>query len=394
MTAAVSIILPTFNRADVIRRAVDSVLAQTFADWELLVIDDGSTDHTADVIDGIDSRVRLIRQKNAGVYAARNTGLTHARGRFITFLDSDDAWLPHYLAITTGFLNRSPDDQIVATEFLEDWADADRVRQDHTQIAEKFVPMARAIRSRQLQLPPGATDNYLRVYSTREPLADDLRAVAARAGYPDAALYRGHIADHLRWGYLHWLPIVLVRREAVDAVGPFDAQARTAADFRFFSMLYRRYRANMISLPSAIKYEYGAHGRHLAQGHLATGTNQFKYALAKLSYFDQAFLAAADGDPEIMRVRALHQLSAARTAIALGLRAEARSLLRDVRRHLPQLIVPHVLIGLLRLVPSDRWVRAIYRSMLTIAYYASMITATRLSPRKLLALMRKKLRKR
>src|SRR4051812_7778207 len=99
----VSIVLPTYNRADVIGRAIDSVRAQTFLDWELLVIDDGSTDGTADVVTGIDQRVRLLRQPNGGTYVARNYGLVQARGRYLTFLDSDDAWLPHFLELCVGF---------------------------------------------------------------------------------------------------------------------------------------------------------------------------------------------------------------------------------------------------------------------------------------------------
>src|SRR5512144_325229 len=92
-TPAISIILPTFNRRDTIARAIDSIRQQTFPDWELIVIDDGSTDGTAEAIAGLDPRLRVVRQENQGCYAARNTGLGVARGRLITFMDSDDAWL-------------------------------------------------------------------------------------------------------------------------------------------------------------------------------------------------------------------------------------------------------------------------------------------------------------
>ncbi|MEY2876335.1 MAG: hypothetical protein RLZZ373_3706, partial [Pseudomonadota bacterium] len=104
----VSIILPTFNRVDVIGRAVSSVLRQTFHDWELIVVDDGSTDGTRARLEGLDPRLRYIGQANQGVYVARNTGLQAARGRYVTFLDSDDEWLPHFLALTTAFLRAHP----------------------------------------------------------------------------------------------------------------------------------------------------------------------------------------------------------------------------------------------------------------------------------------------
>ena len=86
----VSIILPTYNRADTIMRAIQSILDQTFQDWELFVIDDGSSDRTRQLDLVVDRRINLIRQENQGVYAARNTGLRASSGRYIAFLDSDD----------------------------------------------------------------------------------------------------------------------------------------------------------------------------------------------------------------------------------------------------------------------------------------------------------------
>ena len=88
----VSIILPTYNRADTIRRAIRSVEAQTYTNWELIVIDDGSTDGTADQVAGLDARVRIIRQGNQGTAGARNAGLKASRGEYLAFLDSDDEW--------------------------------------------------------------------------------------------------------------------------------------------------------------------------------------------------------------------------------------------------------------------------------------------------------------
>ena len=94
----VSIIIPLYNKAPYVRRALDSIAAQTFTDFEAIVIDDGSTDGGAAIVaDYPDPRFRLIRQPNAGPGAARNAGVAQARGEFIAFLDADDEWLPHYL---------------------------------------------------------------------------------------------------------------------------------------------------------------------------------------------------------------------------------------------------------------------------------------------------------
>ena len=97
-----SVVIPTYNRADLLPRAVGSVLGQTMGDFELLVVDDGSVDTTREVIEGFrDSRVRYLRQENAGAPSARNHGARLARGRYITFLDSDDEALPDWLETLT-----------------------------------------------------------------------------------------------------------------------------------------------------------------------------------------------------------------------------------------------------------------------------------------------------
>ena len=93
----VSVIIPTYNSARFLTEAVSSVLAQSFNDFEILVIDDGSTDETQEVMRQYGSPVRCIRQPNSGVAVARNRGIMESRGRYIAFLDADDTWLPDKL---------------------------------------------------------------------------------------------------------------------------------------------------------------------------------------------------------------------------------------------------------------------------------------------------------
>ena len=94
-----SVVIPTYNRADFLPKAIESVLAQTFADWELIIVDDGSTDNTKDVVSQYsDSRITYIYQENAERSAARNNGIAHSVGEYVLFLDSDDYYLSNFLA--------------------------------------------------------------------------------------------------------------------------------------------------------------------------------------------------------------------------------------------------------------------------------------------------------
>ena len=110
---AVSIILPTYNRAKFLPQAFASIRSQQYTDWELIVVDDGSTDDTrelvAELTRGWPQPVRYVYQENQGAYGARNTGLDFARGQYIAFFDSDDEWLPHHLADCVAALEANPD---------------------------------------------------------------------------------------------------------------------------------------------------------------------------------------------------------------------------------------------------------------------------------------------
>jgi glycosyltransferase involved in cell wall biosynthesis len=106
-----SIIIPTFNRAQLLSRAIESVLAQDFSDWEMIVMDDGSSDNTGDVVrifSDVDQRITYHFSKNQGAAAARNFGASFASGRYITFLDSDDEYLPGHLQTRAEILSAKP----------------------------------------------------------------------------------------------------------------------------------------------------------------------------------------------------------------------------------------------------------------------------------------------
>ncbi|MFQ5646063.1 MAG: glycosyltransferase family 2 protein [bacterium] len=110
----VSVIIPTFNRAESVVRAVESVLNQDYPGFELVVVDDGSTDQTGQNLSGY--KLRYLVQENRGVSAARNLGIKNSKGRYIAFLDSDDCWLSDKLSRQVDIMEKRPDIAVCHTE--------------------------------------------------------------------------------------------------------------------------------------------------------------------------------------------------------------------------------------------------------------------------------------
>jgi glycosyltransferase involved in cell wall biosynthesis len=135
----VSCIVPVFNGAAYLREALESALAQTYRPFELLVVDDGSTDGSAAVARAFGERIRLIEQPNRGPAAARNAGVVAARGKLVAFLDADDLWSPDKIAAQVRRLAEVPDLDLCFTRFQNFWVDELRdeaVRYQHHPIAQ------------------------------------------------------------------------------------------------------------------------------------------------------------------------------------------------------------------------------------------------------------------
>jgi glycosyltransferase involved in cell wall biosynthesis len=115
LMATVSVIIPTYNRAKTLIEAIESVMAQDYHDFEIVVVDDGSADNTYEILRAF-PEILVVRQDRQGVSAARNAGIAEASGRLIAFLDSDDLWLPAKLSTQVAFLDSSPDALICQTE--------------------------------------------------------------------------------------------------------------------------------------------------------------------------------------------------------------------------------------------------------------------------------------
>lgn len=177
----VSVILPVFNRQASVARAIESVLAQTAGHLELIVIDDGSTDGTPDVLGRYREKTRILRQDNRGAYAARNRGIAAARGEILAFIDSDDRWHSDKLERQLPLLRR-PEVALV-------YGDAVRLS-----TASDGAPSAGA--------------NAFRLVPPR----------------------RGRVTHHFATGNFVPTSTVLVRRAALEAIGGFR-EARLSADY-------------------------------------------------------------------------------------------------------------------------------------------------------------------
>jgi len=114
----VSVVIPTYNYARYVPEAIDSVLAQSFEGLEVIVVDDGSTDRTAEILRAFGGQLRDIRQEHRGLSAARNTGIRAARGQYVAFLDSDDLWLPEKVSLQVARLDAEPEVGLVYGEAL------------------------------------------------------------------------------------------------------------------------------------------------------------------------------------------------------------------------------------------------------------------------------------
>ncbi|MDI6792176.1 MAG: glycosyltransferase [bacterium] len=127
----VSVVIPSYNAAGYLPEAIDSVLAQTFKDYEVIVVDDGSTDNTREALATYQDKIRYICQENAGPSPAKNKGIREAKGKFVAFLDADDIWLPEKLAFQMEIFEKNPEIALVhanVIRFGEDWTESDEAQ--------------------------------------------------------------------------------------------------------------------------------------------------------------------------------------------------------------------------------------------------------------------------
>jgi glycosyltransferase involved in cell wall biosynthesis len=242
-TPKVSVIIITYNRAQLLKTAMQTVLAQTFEDFELLIIDDGSPDDTENTVKSFhDPRVRYVKHaQNQGEGGARNTGIQHAEGEYIAFLDDDDEWLPNKLQLQVRLLDAQP---------------------------------------KQVGFVHSALINF---YADTGEEVEKKRSVEAVSG---------QVFDRLLQENFVILSTVMARKACFDAVGPFDLSIPAGLDYDMWVRLSQRYAFAYIDVP-LIKYRIHRHN---------LGSNFSLQIRGQEAFFNKyAAYTKAPGKPNSMR---------------------------------------------------------------------------------------------
>ena len=245
MSPAVSVIIPTFNRAVMLQEAIESVFAQGHDDLEIVVIDDGSTDTTREMVAATyagDERIRYHYQANAGASAARNAGLDLSRGDYIAFLDSDDAWQPWHLALQLAGLGRYPEIGFI-------WTNMDAVNSAGEVIASSALATLLSAYSH------FSMDD---LFSMASPLVG--LGIELPAAYRGRKLYVGDVFSAMVVGNLVLPSSVVMRRGRLDVVGRFDGRFATGEDYEFFLRACRAGPVGYADIPS-VRYRMGTEDR-------------------------------------------------------------------------------------------------------------------------------------
>ena len=244
----VSVIIPTYNRADLISQAIDSVLHQTYPDFELIVVDDGSTDDTESIVRGYGDRVRYVRTQNGGTGHARNVGMQHASGRFLTFLDSDDLLYPYALEIETRLLERFPEISMVCAEVtgFDDHGFLDRyhLKRYHRSTYRDSSITYDAIFPSSMPLPE------------TEAVPDAL--LREDPGVRGRRAYYGRIYDAYLLNIVLFQNSAMLRRDVVDAIGPRNEHIYCFEELDYLVRLSRHHEVLFADVPTyMLRYHEG-----------------------------------------------------------------------------------------------------------------------------------------
>ncbi len=220
----VSVAIPVYNGQDTVAHAVRSVLAQTHSNLEIIVVDDGSTDATWDVLQSFGSSIRAIRQPNRGIAVARNTGVEAAQGEFIALMDHDDLCEPERIAAQVKFLGEQPQLVLCGSDFSA---------------FSSAGPVASSYGATYYSRCSAAAGGVAARYASRGQLDISDCLPTAPTDAVIVPTYFGHIYEEIALGNFVHPPTVLFRRSVLDVVGLFDPAIRSNGDWNWLVKVAR-----------------------------------------------------------------------------------------------------------------------------------------------------------
>ena len=244
----ISVVIPTYNRANYLPQAIDSVLEQSVPDVEIIVVDDGSTDDTRVCVNAYGDRVRYLYTPNGGVGHARNVGMRAAVGKYLTFLDSDDLYYPYSLELESRVLDRYPPVAMVYSEMSafdgNGYFDRYHLKKYH----------GSAYRD------PSVT--YERMFAESVRLADLSVAPSSLAAEDPAALdhrvYFGNIFDWYLTRLVLFHNSMMIRREIIPGLGERNERVKYWEEMDFALRITRRHQVGFIDVPTyRLRYHEG-----------------------------------------------------------------------------------------------------------------------------------------
>jgi glycosyltransferase involved in cell wall biosynthesis len=305
--ALVSVVIGTYNAAHLIGETIDSVLAQTYRPLEIVIVDDGSTDGTWDVLQSYGDRISAHRQANGGVAPARNTGLKHARGAYIALMDHDDLCEPERIATQVRLLQSFPGVVLCSSDFSAFNKDG--------RIADSYC----AVYYSQCHASRGGV-------RARYPSAGTLDMAnlgGAATGSPDVApVYYGPVYDEIALGNFVHPPTVMFRRGLLETIGNFDTAARMmcdwdwltraarAGDFAFINRSLLQYRRSDTQISSPRHHPKASlDSLYVAQQIVVRDPQIFQRRTAEFrQHLGIMCLDAADANAEVNSLKALRLL--------------------------------------------------------------------------------------
>ena len=261
----VTVVIPSYNRAHSIGNTLDALVAQSYQNWEAVVVDDGSVDRTRQVVEPYlgDRRIRYVYQNNRGVSSARNRGLELATGDYIALLDSDDVWHPWKLQLQVAVFEAFRDIVLTYTDM------------------SAVDPLGRMVEERYLRTMYSAYQWFTNETLFETSIDLDKIAPEVAALHPRRRVWKGSIFSQMLMGNLIHTSTVMMRRSVANTVGQFRTDWRFCEDYHYFTRISKEGPVAYIDVPSML-YQTGMPDQLTARRYQFEGAINYLICLREL----------------------------------------------------------------------------------------------------------------